>query len=363
MITEDVATLKEVQIRIKKTRQKFWENKELLRRNVGLNTKKRILACYIFSVFNYGCETWTYSKTVQKKIQKFEMLCYRRLLNVPWTEKKTNKEIKQMVGVGERLLQQLMKRKPRFYECLCSDSSLSCDLKEGDSPDHLDKTKVTEIHIGDLPEDLYEPTFQCNYMNDLFYEDRINCVKMPKNYLKTFQQYCSHRSDQTCQMLSVRPYAVESCDLRCITLKFVNGILVYGNYPGEITEDECPKEVTTTTITTSETSITTLQTSESTPTELLSQKKNKEDNSAADSSSDLGLGISLPLIFVIAAALAVFYWREKIKLLVLPKQEARSRSASAGGNDIDADRTGDEDASSCYLAIYAANNTNVSLLP
>ncbi|GFR70349.1 endonuclease-reverse transcriptase [Elysia marginata] len=83
MITEDVATLKEVQIRIEKTRQKFRENKELLRRNVGLNTKKRILACYIFSVFNYGCEAWTYSKTIQKKIQTFEIWCYRRLLKVP----------------------------------------------------------------------------------------------------------------------------------------------------------------------------------------------------------------------------------------------------------------------------------------
>ncbi|GFS07061.1 UDP-glucuronosyltransferase 2A1-like [Elysia marginata] len=43
-------------IRIGKTGQKFWKNKELLRRNVGLNTRKRLLACYIFSVFSYGCE-------------------------------------------------------------------------------------------------------------------------------------------------------------------------------------------------------------------------------------------------------------------------------------------------------------------
>ncbi|GFS00489.1 endonuclease-reverse transcriptase [Elysia marginata] len=113
MITENVATLKEVQIRTEKARQKFWENKELLRRNIGLNTKKRILACYIFSVFNYGCEAWTYFKTVQKKIQTFEMWCYRRLLKVPWTEKKI-KEIIQIEDVGERLLQQLMKRKLRY---------------------------------------------------------------------------------------------------------------------------------------------------------------------------------------------------------------------------------------------------------
>ncbi|GFR74581.1 endonuclease-reverse transcriptase [Elysia marginata] len=56
MITDDVAILKEVQIRIEKTRQKVLENKELLPRNIGLNAKKRFVACYIFSVFNYGCE-------------------------------------------------------------------------------------------------------------------------------------------------------------------------------------------------------------------------------------------------------------------------------------------------------------------
>ncbi|GFS13091.1 hypothetical protein ElyMa_003128200 [Elysia marginata] len=255
----------------------------------------------------------------------------------------------------------------QFYECLCSDSSLSCDLKGSDSLDDLDKTEVAEIHIGDLPEDLYEPTFQCDF--DLVSEDRLTCVKMPKNYLKLFKQYCSHRSDQACQTLAVSPISVESCKLRCITLAFKNELLLDGENSAEITEDECPEELPTTktTRTTTTTSTTTVHTSESTPTELLSQKKNKEDNSDADSSLDLGLGISLPLIFIIAAALAVFYWREKIKHLVLPKQEARSSSTSEGGNDIcqasDADRTGDEDASNCYLDMFETNNTDASLLP
>ncbi|GFS22819.1 endonuclease-reverse transcriptase [Elysia marginata] len=48
---------------------------------------------------------------VQKKILMFEMWCYRRLLKVPWTKEKNNKEIIQMADVGERLLQQLMKQK------------------------------------------------------------------------------------------------------------------------------------------------------------------------------------------------------------------------------------------------------------
>ncbi|GFR72007.1 endonuclease-reverse transcriptase [Elysia marginata] len=48
--------------------------------------------CYVFSVFNYSCEALTYSKTVQKNIQTFEMWRYRRLLKVPWTGKNNNKE-------------------------------------------------------------------------------------------------------------------------------------------------------------------------------------------------------------------------------------------------------------------------------
>ncbi|GFR83413.1 endonuclease-reverse transcriptase [Elysia marginata] len=91
MITENVATLKEVQIRTEKTRQNFWEDKKLLQRNI--DTKKRILACYVCSVFNYGCEAWSYFKTVQKEIHTFKVYCYRRLLKVPWTEKKNDKEV------------------------------------------------------------------------------------------------------------------------------------------------------------------------------------------------------------------------------------------------------------------------------
>ncbi|GFR70857.1 eukaryotic translation initiation factor 3 subunit F [Elysia marginata] len=51
------------------------------------------------------------------------MWCYRRPLKVPWTEKKTNKEIIQMADVGERLLQQLMKRKLRYAGHIMRGSS------------------------------------------------------------------------------------------------------------------------------------------------------------------------------------------------------------------------------------------------
>ena len=114
MLTEDVSTKKEIDIRTEKARAAFWKHKELLRRNVNIETKKRILKCYVFSVLNYGCETWTFTKAVKDKIRSFEMWCYRRILRISWKEHKTNKEVLHTVVVKERLLEQLIKRKMRY---------------------------------------------------------------------------------------------------------------------------------------------------------------------------------------------------------------------------------------------------------
>ncbi|GFS04382.1 endonuclease-reverse transcriptase [Elysia marginata] len=107
MITEDVPTLIEVQMWNEKTRQKFWKNKELLRRNIGLNTKKRILACYVFSVFTYGCDVWTNPRRFKKRYGRSKCGATGYFLRSHGQKRKNNKEMIQMVDVGEKL----MKRK------------------------------------------------------------------------------------------------------------------------------------------------------------------------------------------------------------------------------------------------------------
>ncbi|GFR67453.1 endonuclease-reverse transcriptase [Elysia marginata] len=90
ILTEDVLMKKEIDIRTEKARTKFWKDKELLRRNINIDTKKRILRCYFFSVFKYGYETLTFTKAVKDKIKSFEMWCYRIVLRISWTEHNTN---------------------------------------------------------------------------------------------------------------------------------------------------------------------------------------------------------------------------------------------------------------------------------
>ena len=62
-------------------------------RNIKLRTRIKLIKCYVWTTLLYGCETWTLSKTSIKKIEAFEMWTLRRLLNIPWTDYKTNEEV------------------------------------------------------------------------------------------------------------------------------------------------------------------------------------------------------------------------------------------------------------------------------
>ena len=55
----------------------------------NMKTRIRILMCYVFSVVSYGCETWTYSKAIDHKINSFEMWCYIRMLRISRTSHTT----------------------------------------------------------------------------------------------------------------------------------------------------------------------------------------------------------------------------------------------------------------------------------
>jgi len=63
----------DITARIGLAKATFWQNKELMRRNVRFKTKLRILNSYVFSVLNYGCESWTWNKALRKKVNAFEM--------------------------------------------------------------------------------------------------------------------------------------------------------------------------------------------------------------------------------------------------------------------------------------------------
>ena len=87
----------EVANRINQAKIAFWKKATILRSNIIMKTRIRILMYYVFSVVSYGCETWTYSKAIDHKINAFEMWCYRRMSSISWTSHTTNIDVLQKI--------------------------------------------------------------------------------------------------------------------------------------------------------------------------------------------------------------------------------------------------------------------------
>ena len=62
-------------------------------RDITLPSKVRLVKAMVFPVVMYGCESWTVKKAEHQKIDAFELWCWRRLLRVPWTARRSNQSI------------------------------------------------------------------------------------------------------------------------------------------------------------------------------------------------------------------------------------------------------------------------------
>ena len=79
-------------------------------RDITLPTKVRLVKAMVFSVVMYGCESWTVKKAERQRIDAFELWCWRRLLKVPWTARRSNQSILKEISPEyslERLMLQL----------------------------------------------------------------------------------------------------------------------------------------------------------------------------------------------------------------------------------------------------------------
>ena len=77
--------------------------------------KRRTSKACIFPVAIYGCEAWTISKSDEKKITSFEIQCYRKILRISWTERKTNASVLEQLGVKAPQLLNLIKKQKLSY--------------------------------------------------------------------------------------------------------------------------------------------------------------------------------------------------------------------------------------------------------
>ena len=80
-------------------------------RDITLPTKVRLVKAMFFSVVMYGCQSWTVKEAKRQRIDAFELWCWRRLLRVPWTARRSNQSILKEISPGYSLEGQMLKLK------------------------------------------------------------------------------------------------------------------------------------------------------------------------------------------------------------------------------------------------------------
>ena len=84
-------------------------------RDITLPTKVHLIKAVVFPVVMYGCESWTVKKTERRKIDAFELWCWRRLLRVPWTARRSNQSILKEISPGFSLEGLMLKLKLQYF--------------------------------------------------------------------------------------------------------------------------------------------------------------------------------------------------------------------------------------------------------
>ena len=84
-------------------------------RDIALSTKVRLVKAMVFPVVMYGCESWTIKKAEPLRIDAFELWCWRRLLRVPWTSRRSNQSILKEINPGCSLEGLMLKLKLQSF--------------------------------------------------------------------------------------------------------------------------------------------------------------------------------------------------------------------------------------------------------
>ena len=84
-------------------------------RDIPLLTKVRLIKAMVFPVVMYGCESWTVKKAECQRIDALELRCWRRLLRVPWTARRSNQSILKEISPGISVEGMMLKLKLQYF--------------------------------------------------------------------------------------------------------------------------------------------------------------------------------------------------------------------------------------------------------
>ena len=93
-------------------------------RDITLPIKVHLVKAMVFPVVTYGCESWTIKKAERRRTDAFELWCWRRLLRVPWTARRSNQSILKEISPGCSLEELMLKLKLQYFGHLMQRADL-----------------------------------------------------------------------------------------------------------------------------------------------------------------------------------------------------------------------------------------------
>ena len=126
-ITADGDCIHEIKRRLLLGRKVMTNLDSILKsRAINLSTKVRVVKAMVFPVVMYGCESWTIKKVERQRIDAFELWCWRRLLRVPWTARRSNQSILKEISPEYSLEELMLKLKLQYFSHLMGRTD-SCE--------------------------------------------------------------------------------------------------------------------------------------------------------------------------------------------------------------------------------------------
>ena len=96
-------------------KKSYDQARQLIKKQRLLPTKVHLVKAMVFPVVMYGCESWTVKKAECRRIDAFELWCWRRLLRVPWTARRSKRSILKEIGPGCSLEGMMLKLKLQYF--------------------------------------------------------------------------------------------------------------------------------------------------------------------------------------------------------------------------------------------------------
>jgi len=153
--------MREIKSRIAMAKAPFSKKKNLFTSKLAVNLRKKLMKCYVWSIALYGPESWTLWATDQKRLESFEIWCWRRMEKISWTDHVRNEEVLLRVNEQRTILLEIRKRKANWIGHILCRNCLLKQVIEGKIKGQIEVTRRRGRRHKKLLDDLKDSRGYC----------------------------------------------------------------------------------------------------------------------------------------------------------------------------------------------------------